>query len=692
MKDYQPAEIRNVCLIGHGQSGKTSLSEAVLHSFKAIDRMGSVEEGTSHSDFTRDEIARQHSISAALLTASTKDVRFNVIDTPGFSDFLGEVNGALRVSDMALVVIHGVSGIEVVTEQVWERAEEAQIPRAFFVNVLDKENADFDKLLDTLEETYPSMAPLQYAVNAGPGFNQIIDLLTMKLYTYEGGKATASDIPDNLQDKADELREKLVERVAEADDELMEKYFDAGELTDDELEQGLKKGVQEGGIFPVLCGAATAEIGVDRLAAFLKTYGPTPLDRPAEIARDIKSGEDVEVTCDASGKTALLVYKTTTEAHVGEMSYFRVFSGTVKAGDELTNHTSGGTEKISQVAVSLGKERKTVEQLHAGDMGVLLKLKATKTGDTLAAADLPVELTPPKFPEPSIRGAIVPKTSGEEDKISEGINILQKADPTFSVSFDPELSQTIVAGQGEAQLAVLLSKLKERFGVDAELIEPKIPYRETIRTKAEAEGKHKKQSGGRGQFGIANMRVEPQPRGEGYEFVDEIVGGVIPRQFIPAVDKGAQEACTRGIIAGFPVIDVKATVYFGKYHPVDSDEFSFKMAGSLGFREACRAAKPVILEPVYDVDIRVPQENMGDVMGDVSSRRGKVSSMETQGKWQIIHAKIPLAELYKYANTLRSMTSGRGTHRRKFSHYEDVPGDIQKKLSEEYEAKKAEGN
>ncbi len=692
MKDYQPAAIRNVCLIGHGQSGKTSLCESVLYSLKAIDRMGSVDEGTSHSDFTKDEISRKHSISASLLTASTKEVRFNLIDTPGFSDFLGEVNGALRVSDMALVTIHGVAGIEVVTEQVWERAEEAELPRAFFVNLLDKENADFEKVLGQLEEAYPNAAPMQYAVNCGPGFNQIIDLLSMKLYTYENGKASASDIPGNLQDKADELREKLIERVAEADDELMEKFFEEGSLTDEEMVKGMKTGIKAGAIFPVLCGAATSQVGIDKLTAFFETFGPTPLDRPVEKAQDKKTGEEVEVVCDPAGKISLLIYKTTTEAHVGEMSYFRVFSGALTAGVELTNNSGNGSEKISQVAISLGKERKTVDQLNAGDMGVLVKLKSTKTGDTLAVSDFPVILAPPKFPEPSIRGSVVPKTSGEEDKISEGLNILQKADPTFVVTFDPELSQTILAGQGDAQLAVVLSRLKDRFGVDAELVEPKIPYRETIRKTAEAEGKHKKQSGGRGQFGIANIRVEPQPRGEGYEFVDAIVGGVIPRQFIPAVDKGCQEGTGRGIIAGNQVIDVKATVYFGKYHPVDSDEFSFKMAGSLGFREACKAAKPVILEPIYDVDIKVPQENMGDVMGDISSRRGKVASMEVQGKWQIIHAKVPLAELYKYANTLRSMTSGRGTHRRKFSHYEEVPGDIQAKLVEEYEAKKAEGN
>jgi len=458
----------------------------------------------------------------------------------------------------------------------------------------------------------------------------------------------------------------------------------------EEIERGLKKGILEGTLFPVLCGAATARVGVTGILDFLATYGPSPDDRPAVTARHAKSGDEVELTPDPNGKTALLVFKTTTEAHVGEMSYFRVYSGTVRSGDELQNVNEEISEKVNQMYWALGKNRNSIDHVAAGDMGILVKLRGTFTGDTLAASGQPVIIDPPKFPEPIIRAAVVSKGSGDEDKISSGLQTLHKADPTFTVVHDTELGQIILSGQGDAHLAYIIGRLKERFGAEADLIEPKIPYRETIRSSAEAEGKHKKQSGGRGQFGVAYIRLEPQPRGEGYEFVDAIVGGAIPRQFIPAVDKGITETLGKGVIAGYPVVDVKATVFDGKFHPVDSDEFSFKMAGSIGFREAFRKCKTTILEPIYEIEVKIPQESMGDVMGDISGRRGKVANMDSEGKWQVIRAKVPLAELYKYANTLRSLTSGRGLYRRKFSHYEEVPGDIQQKLIEEYEARKAE--
>ncbi|MDP8207369.1 MAG: elongation factor G [Candidatus Electryonea clarkiae] len=692
MKDYTPSAIRNVCFIGHGSSGKTTICEALLHSLKAIDRMGSVDEGSTHSDFMKEEIERGHSIGASLLTAATKDIKYNFIDTPGFSDFLGETKGALHVSDFSILAIHGVAGVEVVTEQVWDFAGDGNTPRAFFINLLDKENADFDNISSSLEETFGNTVIVQYAVNPGTSFNQIIDLISMKLITYDKGTAAVSDIPANLQGKADELRETLVERAAEADDELLEKYFEEGELSVDEIKNGLKTGINNGECFPILCGAALSKTGIDLLANFIADFAPSPVDRPNVISTDSKSGDEVELTPDPTGPTALLIFKTTSEAHVGEMSFFRVYSGTVKSGDELQNATSDGNEKISQISISMGKTRTPTDHIGSGDMGVFVKLRGTSTGDTLAAGNKPIMIQPPKFPEASIRAAVVSKSGGEDDKVAEGLNILKKSDPTFSVGYDPELQQTIISGQGEAQFIVVLSKLLERFGVEAELIEPRIPYRETIRSKAEAEGKHKKQSGGRGQFGISWIRVEPLKRGEGYEFVDEIVGGVIPRQFIPAVDKGIKETLQRGVIAGYQVVDIRATVFDGKHHNVDSDEHSFKMAGSVGFREAVKKTKTAILEPIYEIEVKVPQDNMGDVMGDVSSRRGKVLNMGSEGKWQIINAHIPLAELYKYANTLRSMTSGRGMHRRKFSHYEEVPGDIQKRLVKEYQERRAEAS
>ena len=691
MKEYTANAIRNVCLIGHGGSGKSSLSEAMLFGLKAIDRMGTIIEGTTHSDTFKEEIERQSSISASLLTAEYKDkgIKFNLLDTPGFSDFTGEVKGALRVSDIALTVIHGVAGVEVVTEQVWDYAQEENIPRAIFINMLDKENAKFDEVVQDLEETFTNIVPVNFAVNPGPGFNQVVNLLTMKLLKYDDGKISSEEIPDSLKDKATELREKLMERAAEADDTLMEKYFDAGELSQEEIEKGLRKGILEGTVYPVLCGSATAQVGIMSLLDFLGTYGPSPADVCVEKARNAKSGEVIELACDANGPTAALIFKTTSEAHVGEMSYFRVYNGTVKSGDDLINTANEEHEKINQMYWSLGKTRNAIDHVVAGDIGIMVKLRDSNTGDTLSSTATPLIVDPPKFPEPIIRSAIRSKNTGDEEKVSSGLNILHKADPTFRFEHDTELGQLLISGQGDAHLEVIVKRLQDRFGVEVELIEPRIAYRETIKSSAEAEGKHKKQSGGRGQYGVAFIRLEPQPRGDGYEYVDAIVGGSIPRQFIPAVDKGIQEQLKKGVIAGYPVVDVKATVFDGKFHSVDSDEFSFKMAGSAGFKEAFAKCKQAILEPIYDLEVKVPQENMGDVMGDISSRRGKVSSMDSEGKWQIVKAKVPLSELYKYANTLRSITSGRGIFRRKFSHYEEVPGDIQQKLVQEYQERRA---
>lgn len=544
MKDYSPTDIRNICLIGHGSSGKTTLTEAMLFAMKAVDRMGSIDDGTTHSDFMKEEIERNSSISTSLLSGEFKKIKFNILDTPGFSDFIGEVKGALSVTDLAVTVIHGVSGIEVVTEQVWNFAQEENVPRCFFVNMNDKENANFDKVSGTITNQYPGAVVIHYPVNPGPAFNRMLDILNMKLITFEdNGKHKVEEIPADLQEKADELREQLVERAAETDDELMEKYFDAGELSQDELREGLKAGILANEVFPIAAGAAAPQMGADFLLNFLMNFAPSPVERGAVTARHPDTGEEIELETDPEGPTVALVFKTTTEAHVGEMSFIKLFSGTLRTGDEVTNVQRESTEKINQMFTSIGKQRDPIDHLTSGDMCVLVKLKNTGTGDTLCDPKNPVVLPPPHFPEPSIRAAVTSKSTGDEDKLSEGLNILQKADPTFNVSFDPDMGQTILSGQGDAQFSVILSRLKDRFGVDAVLVEPRIPYRETIKSKGEAEGKHKKQSGGRGQFGIAWIRVEPMPQGAGYEFVDEIVGGVIPRQFIPAVDKGFRKPC-----------------------------------------------------------------------------------------------------------------------------------------------------
>jgi len=689
VKDYPANAIRNISLIGHGGAGKTTVAESMLNQMGAIERLGRVDDGTSASDFLKEEIERQGSVGASLLTADYKGHKFNVIDTPGFSDFIGEVNGALRVSDSALLVVHGTSGVEVVTEQVWDFCNQDNVPRIIFVNQLDKEHTKFDQILDELDSTFGNTVAVTIPVDEGPGFSKIINLLTMKLLTFANGKVTSEELTGDMLEKAEVLRETLVERAAEADDDLMEKFFDAGELTQEEIEQGLRKGIVDNALFPVLAGAAYPEVGISTLVEFIGTYAPAPTDGTTEVATHSGSGEESELACSPDGSTVALVFKTTSEAHVGEMSYFRVYSGTVRSGDELLNVDEKHNEKLNQMYWSMGKQRNGVDHISAGDIGIAVKLHNTFTGETLATKAKPFRIVPPKFPEPIIRAAVISKTSGDEDKISSGLTILQKADPTFNVVHDAELSQMIINGQGDAHLAVVLDRLKDRFGVEAEMIKPRIPYRETIKSAGEAEGKHKKQSGGRGQFGLCVLKVEPAQRGNGYEFLDEIVGGSIPRQFIPAVDKGIQETLKKGVIAGYEVVDVKVHCVDGKFHAVDSDEFSFKMAGSIGFREAVKKTKTAILEPIYEVEIKCPQDNMGDVMGDISSRRGKVASMDVEGKWQIINATVPLAELYKYANTLRSLTSGRGMFRRKFSHYEEVPHDIQQVLVNEFEERKA---
>lgn len=688
MKDYPAGAIRNISLIGHGASGKTTLAEAMLHAMKATERVGRVEEGSTVSDHLKEEIERGSSVSASLLQVEHGGRKLNLLDTPGFSDFIGEVKGALRVSDAALVVVHGASGIEVVTEQVWEFCVQENVPRILFINQLDRENTKFDAILGELEDIFGNTVPICFPVDSGPGFSRIVNLLTMKVLTYSGGKLSSEELSGELKERAEPMRETLMERAAEADDELMETFFDAGELNQEQIEDGLRKGLRAGELYPVLCGAAYTETGTATLADFLADYAPSPEDRPPATGMNTQSGEDVEVALDPDGPPVALVFKTTSEAHVGEMSYFRVYSGTLRSGDELLNVNAGHPVKLSQMYWGRGKQRNGIDHVTAGDIGIAVKLHNTYTGETIATKSNPVQLPPPEFPEPIIRAAVVSK-SGDEDKLATGLSVLQKADPTFTVVHDPELSQMIINGQGDAHLTVVLNRLRDRFGVDAEMVRPRIPYRETIKSSADAEGKHKKQSGGRGQFGVANLKIEPLPRGDGYEFVDEIVGGAIPRQFIPAVDKGVQEAMARGVIAGHPVVDVRVHCYDGKFHSVDSDEHSFKMAGSIGFREAVKKTKTAILEPVYEIEIKCPQENMGDVMGDISSRRGKVASMDVEGKWQLIRATVPLAELYKYANTLRSLTSGRGIFRRKFSHYEEVPGDIQQQLVEQYEQRRA---
>ncbi len=692
MKEYTVEQIRNVGLISHGDVGKTSLAEAIAFTAGESNRIGTVDDGSTISDYNHDEIERKISISTSMLHMDWKNHKINVMDTPGYSDFVGEVIGAMRVSDAAIVLLNGVSGIEVGTESVYRIAEKNEIPRMFFVNRLDKEHANFAKVYDMTKERFGnSVAALQFPVNEGnEKFDSIVDIIKMKLLKFEknkSGKFTEEAIPAEFADRAEELRNELMEAVSENDEELLDIFCDKGELTDEQLKQGLRKSIISGNLFPIMCGVATENIGTRPLLDLVVSTFPSPADMPEAVG--VKPGASDEITREIKNDAPLsaLVYKTISEPHVGELSFVKVYSGILKTGTEVLNSSKDSAEKIGQIYLMNGKNRKEIGQIGTGDIGAIVKLKNTSTGNTLCDKSNPIILPEIAFPEPVIRVAVEPKAKGDEDKISSGLNSIQDEDPTFKVNVDAELKQVIISGQGELHLNIVVKRLKEKYGVDVNLIEPKIPYRETIRAAGESQYKHKKQSGGRGQYGDVSLKLEPN-KGEGYEFVDAIVGGVIPGKFIPAVEKGVKEAMADGVIAGYPVVDVKVTLFFGSYHSVDSSDMAFKIAGSMCFKKVFKGAKPVLLEPIYDVEIQVPEDFMGDVMGDISSRRGKILGMDSNGPFQVINAKIPLAELYKYSTTLRSLTQGRGAHTRKLSNYEEVPKDVAEKIIEQTEAEK----
>ncbi len=681
MKVFQTDHIRNVGLGGHGGSGKTILFESLLYNLKEINRIGSVEQGSTVSDYNPDEIERQISISASLGHGVWKDHKINIIDTPGYSDFFGEVVGAMRVVDTMFVVVSAASGVEVGTEQVWAEAAKQNVPRFIVINKLDRENLDFDNVVEGLVESFGHQVVLaQFPVETGPNFDSIIDLFRMKMLKFAkdgSGNYTEEDIPADLQEKANDLHLKLVEAVAESDDTLMEKYFEAGELSEDEFKSGLKKAVAADAIFPIFCTSALNNIGVKRLLDIIVNFVPAPNERG-----EVKTEDGKSIKVDPNGPTAALIFKTVSEQHMGELSFFKVFSGTLRTGQDVINMRDGHPERIGQIFVLNGKNKKSVDEVPAGDIGAVVKLKATHTGDTLCEKGANIKFPKIEFPEPIIRTAIKPKAKGDEEKISNGLHLLHEEDPTFLYYQDAELHQTIVSGQGELHLQIILKRLHQKFNVEVEEEEPKIPYRETIRKTATAQGKFKKQTGGRGQYGDCHLRLEPMERGQEFEFLDEIVGGVIPGKFIPAVEKGVRETMEKGVLAGYPVVDVRVAVYDGSYHTVDSSEMAFKVAAAMAFKKAFMDANPVLLEPVYNIEVRVPDEYMGDVMGDISSRRGRIIGMDRDGRFQVIKAQVPLAELYRYSTALRSLTQGRGIHKRSFSHYEEVPPDIAQKIIE----------
>ena len=684
MRDYRIESIRNICLAGHSGSGKTSIAEAMLYTTGAISRLGSISTGNTVSDYRDEEIAHRLSLGLTPLHCDWLDYKIHFIDTPGYSDFTNEVKCAMRVVDSVVVVIKAIEGIEVETERAWEYANDYNLPRLIVVNLLDKEHADFEACVDGIRDRLGQKAiALQIPVGTAESFSGVIDLVSRKFLMYDrggNGMPTLTDIPDRLTDQVEAFRERLVEAAAESDDKLLEAFFEEGTLTDDQLERGLRVGIGNGLLFPVLCTSATLNVGVSSVLDSITRYLPSPIDRPPVNVTSANNNSVIELSPDPSGPLAALVFKTISESHVGEMTYFRLFSGQIKAGDDVFNASKDGTERISQIYQTLGHNRTDVGVIYAGEIGATVKLKNTRTGDTLCSRQNPILSTWVSAPQPVANAAIIPRSKEDEEKISTGLSRLHQEDPSFTVTYDPEIKQLILSGAGETHLELTVERLKRRFGVEVDIVQPRIPYRETIKGKAESQGRYKRQTGGRGQFGDTWIRVEPQPRGSGYEFVDAVVGGAVPSRFIPAVDKGIQETLIEGVIAGYPVVDVKATLYDGSFHTVDSSEMAFKIAASMGFKKAFTEARSVLLEPIYEVEVVVPDEYMGDVLGDLSSRRGRILGMDPKGKNQLVRAEAPLAELYKYATDLRSITQGRGTYARRFSRYEEMPKEVEQKV------------
>jgi len=697
LKDHDVNAIRNIALIGHGGSGKTSLTESMLFAANVINRIGSISEGNTTSDYLPNEIEKQISISSSLLHLNWNNKHVNIIDTPGYADFVGEVSSALRVVDLASVVLKSAEGVEVGSEIYTKFVKNDNIPAAVIINKIDNEHSEFNSTVSQAKERlFSGAVVVTYPVKEGPNFDSVIDVIEMKMFTYgEAGskKVTAADIPDDQKETAENYRTELIEKVAESSEELMNKYFEEGTLSDEDLLNGLKHSIDEGIFVPIFAVSALKSVGINNYLNFVSKYCPSPADRKPEIGKLKGTDSTVEITADPSAEPVLFIFKTIAEKHVGELSLFKVFSGTVQPGMDLINQSNGNTERISQMSLLNGHNRVEVSKLSAGDIGAVVKLKDTHTNNTLSSKSFSVNLNPIVFPDAAIRGAIVPKSKGDEDKIASGLHALHEEDPSFNVRFDPELSQTIISGQGELHLALAVKRLKERFGVEVDLVEPKVPFRETIKGRADdVEYKHKKQSGGRGQYGHVHFKMEPLPRGKGFEFENKIVGGAIPGRFIPAVEKGILETMEKGVISGNKVVDVKVTLFDGTFHNVDSDEMSFKIAASQAFRKGIQACKPCLLEPIYEIEVTVPEEYMGDVMGDISSRRGKILGMDSDGHFQIIKANVPLAELYKYSSNLRSLTQGRGMHNRHFAYYEEVPREVENKIIEEYKKAKEEGN
>jgi elongation factor G len=679
-----------VALVGHSGAGKTQLASALLFDAGAVNRFGKVDDGTTVTDYDDEAIARKHTLASSIAYLDWNRHRINLIDTPGMANFLPDARAALRVVESAAVVVDAVSGVQVSTEKVWAVAEEFKLPRLIVLNRLDRERASLDRALASMHETLGrACVPIQLPIGEERDFTGVVDLVAMKALTFAGdasGAMTEGDVPAALAEPAAAAREALIEMVAEADEALMEKFFEAGTLTQDELASGLARAVGAGRLFPVVCTSGLHNIGVQPLLDALATYGPSPADRPFP-GLDAK-GEPATRQADAAGPLVLWVWKTVADQFAGRITLFRVISGTLSSDATVQNITREGPERFGHLLALQGKTQTHVPELRAGDIGAVAKLKDTHTSDTLGDRTSGFTVPPIKFPEPVLAYAIEPKTRGDEDKIGSAMQRLLEEDPSIGYGRDAQTHELLLSGQGQLHIEVAVAKLRRRFGVEVNLKPPRIPYRETITMKVEAHGRHKKQTGGHGQFGDCRIRMEPLQRGGEFEFSNEIFGGAIPRQFVPAVEKGIQEARLRGYLAGYPVVDFKATVYDGSYHDVDSNEMSFKMAGRLAFRDAMSRARPTLLEPVMTVEVYAPSDFAGDLMGDLNSRRGRIAGMDTRGASTVIRATVPMAEMLTYEQTLTSHTGGRGSYHMEFSHYEEVPSHLHGKIIDAWKAER----
>ena len=682
MKEYQTEQFRNIALLSHGSAGKTSLAEAMLFNSGAINRLGRVEEGTTVSDYDEEEVRRHISLSTSMVPCEWNGYKINVLDTPGYLDFVGEVKGAVRVADGALILLDAAAGVEVGTDLVWGYADEQNLPRLVFINKMDRENASFQRCLEALKEKFEAnFIPIQLPIGSQDDFEGIVDLITAKAYL--GSKAEEGESPASLQDEISDYRLQLIEAAAESEDELIVKYLEGEELTEEEIRRGLKTRIADCSVVPVLCGSATANIGVQTLLQATIEYLPSPAEGQKIVGTNPATSEEETLEPNELSPLAVLAFKTLADPYVGKLTYFRVYSGLMESDSRVFNARSGEMERIGQLYILRGKDQMPTDRVRSGDIGAVAKLGNTSTGDTLCDKGHPIVLGPPVFPKPVFSVAVHPKTKSDLDKMSTTLARLVEEDPTLHVAREPSTNETILSGMGESHVDIAARRLHQKFGVNITTSVPKVPYQETITKTTSAQGRHKKQTGGRGQFGDVFIRFEPLPRGTGFEFVDEIRGAAVPNQYIPAVEKGLREIMEKGVMAGYPTTDFRAALYDGSFHTVDSSEIAFKLAAHLAFKKGIPDASPVLLEPIMNFTITIPEGFTGDVLGDLNSKRGRVQGMDQQRGMAIITAQAPLAEMQRYATDLRSITQGRGIYTMEFSHYEEVPTHIAQKIIEE---------